>query len=189
MRFAKTRKSLVAVLAAMTVVLASPAIAYADGSVSYTSTNGAYSGKCIDQWRDFDLPLKSDVRLDVELCLYRHGTKFAFSARISQDGGLGLGSGHRWDALTVTITFEKRANGGGSDQIVGRRTCNIVKNFNDYSSTEKYCPAVDSVSLAYPETPYTSAYDWSLDGWIDYDIDNDGKGSSRWNLTGSPLLF
>jgi len=147
----------------------------------------AWSEKCYDGLGNDanpNLPNKTDLNIYMPPCIHRSGNKLYASVKVAWgEATLPIfGSGHKFDGFKVFIGLERRPNGSSSDVIIEMRECDIKDEVNAVWSGDFTCKTPISNS-------YNSAYDYSADGWIQYDIDNDGES---WKpiqyLTGSPLI-
>lgn len=93
-----------------------------------------------------------------------------------------LGSHRKFDNLEIVVNLERRVNGTSEDRVVEQHTCDITSRVNDHHSGIVTC-----------KTPihsgYSAAYNWSGDGYLRADIDNDGDGAKLWFIHGSPLIY
>jgi hypothetical protein len=173
------RRKIFALLAPilLTALIAPPASADAE----------AWTKKCYDGLgndRKIDLPGKTDLNIFAPPCVYRSGNKLYAEVNLawSEAEIPAVGSGHKFDGFTVFVGLERRPNGSSSDVIIEMRECNVKDKVNASWGGRVSC-----------KTPvfngYNSAYDYSGDGWLQYDTDNDGDS---WKpimyLTGSPLI-
>jgi len=142
-----------------------------------------YVEKCHQNSLDpLDLPNKTDLKVSPTTCVYRNGayTYARIKVMWSPDDEYPWGSGHKFDDFEVVVNLERRVNGDSEDRVVIQKTCDFTDEINASWDGYKFCTT--------GKTTYDSAYDWSGDGYLRYDKDNDGKGASLRFLTGSPLL-
>jgi hypothetical protein len=174
------RKALALLLPLLLALSATPASA-ADAE--------AWTKKCYDGLgndRKIDLPGKTDLNIFVPPCVYRSGSKlYAVVELLTAEAEIpAVGSGHKFDGFLVTATLERHKNGESADrdQILKLASCDYKDEVNSSWGVHLYCK-----TDVY--TGYSSDYEYSADGWLKYDTDNDGKG---WlpvmQLTGSPVI-
>jgi hypothetical protein len=147
----------------------------------------AWTSKCYDGLgndRKVDLPGKTDINIFLPPCVYRSGDKLYATVELlwSEAEIPAVGSGHKFDGFHVMATLERRANGSSEDVILELVQCDFKDEVN-----ASWGGSVTCKTPVY--TGYNSAYDYSADGWIQYDTDNDGKSWLPYmQLTGSPLI-
>jgi hypothetical protein len=141
-----------------------------------------YVEKCHQNSDTITLPSKTDLIVTPLTCVYKNGTYTYARIKLmwSPDDEYPWGSGHKFDDFEVIVNLERRVNGDDQDRVVIQKTCDFTDEVNATWDSQKFCTT--------GKTTYDSSYDWSGDGYIRYDKDNDGKGASLWFLTGSPLL-
>lgn len=149
----------------------------------------AWTKKCYDGLgndRKIDLPWKTDLNIYGMPCVYRSGSKlYAEVELLTAEAEIpAVGSGHKFDGFLLTATLERHKNGESADrdQILELKSCDFKDELNATWGPHLYCR-----TPVY--TGYDSDYEYSADGWLKYDVDNDGKG---WlpvmQLTGSPVI-
>lgn len=131
--------------------------------------------------RTIALPNKSDLTVSVHTSVYRtdYGEVWG-RVKISWHGA-GLGSGHKFDGFRIVPRLERRYGSSGTDQIIKVDDCDVTQSLNNVwqGALSCYSPVAD----------WNSSFYWSGDGYLQWDIDNDGKGwQSAWQLKGSPLM-
>ncbi|HEX6343082.1 hypothetical protein [Umezawaea sp.] len=136
-----------------------------------------------DQSKQFALPNKTDVIATVMICIQTDSdgtvrSRFNMHWRYN---GPPLGANYKFDRWDATIRTERRQPPSTTDSIVNSATCSFMDDFNDgYIDYNLECYTGWVVR--------SNAYYYSGDATVVFDIDGDGKGSSTWNLTGSPLV-
>jgi hypothetical protein len=156
---------------------------------------GASAGPAAAAWRgpcwedtlikkEYDLPNKTDLQVVVVPCVKRDGSKLYayFTLDWYPMNYPWLGSARKFDSFQIVVNLERRLNGDSTDRVVEQHTCDITSRVNDHNSGIVTC-----------KTPvyngYSSAYNYSGDGYIRADIDNDGEGADLWFIHGSPLIY
>lgn len=142
-----------------------------------------YVEKCHQNDLDpLNLPHKSDLKVSPTTCVYKNGayTYARIKVMWSNTGERPWGSGHKFDDFEVIVNLERRVNGDSEDRVVIQKTCDFTDEINADWDGYKFCTT--------GKTTYNSGYDWSGDGYLRYDKDNDGEGAFLRFLTGSPLL-
>ncbi|MCX4822785.1 hypothetical protein OG883_23370 [Streptomyces sp. NBC_01142] len=88
----------------------------------------------------------------------------------------------RFASFKVTTRAEKRTTATSTDTVVASKTCDFTEQFNkDWANaTGLTCQA--------PATRFDPAAWWSSDTAVTYDIEDDSKGPTTWQLTGSSLV-
>ncbi|MDV9171540.1 hypothetical protein R6V09_15610 [Streptomyces sp. W16] len=144
----------------------------------------AETDKCnSSQSKRVALPNKSDLDIDVTLCVVRttDNKVFAFVQFSTSAATLPAAVGRKFDGFTVNARLEYRFSTGGVDYINQSRTCDFTASVNDKWAGTGTCTT--------PSTTWDGDLCWSADGQIHWDIDGDGKSwQDPWQLTGSPLL-
>ncbi|MCG5439825.1 hypothetical protein [Micromonospora foliorum] len=163
-------------------------VAAAAGAVVVATPAQAATTKCYGEvgnlW-EVDLPNKTDLLLGADPCIVRDGSGLYayFSVRWQQCCIPAYGSGHKFDGVKITVRLERRPNGSSDDTVITSRTCDITSAVNSTWSDIRATCFTDMKFV------YDSSYDWSADGTIQWDIDNDGDS---WKpakaLNGSPLI-
>jgi hypothetical protein len=147
----------------------------------------AWSGPCYDEalnLKVYDLPNKTDLQVVVLPCVKRDGSKLYAYLRVDWTpmNWPWLGSARKFDSFKIVAHLERRLNGSSADKVIASHTCDITSSINDNNGGVVTC-----------KTPVYTAYDpdynYSGDGYIAADIDNDGKGESTWSVHGSPLIY
>ncbi|WP_406454593.1 hypothetical protein OH768_17285 [Streptomyces sp. NBC_01622] len=140
--------------------------------------------KCNDsQSKRVALPNKSDLDLDVSLCVFRTSDDKTYATvQISWSAATLTGMvGRKFDGFTVNARLEYRFSSGGNDYINKSHTCDYTASANDMWAATATCKTAT--------TPWDGDLYWSADGQVQWDIDGDGKSwQDPWQLTGSPLL-
>ena len=132
-----------------------------------------------------DLPNKTDLDFWGDPCVHSRGNQlyasiyFAWGSVSTPE----FGSGHKFDGFKVGVRLERRPNGGSTDTPLKATDCNITDKvnaswFGSYTcKTEIY-------------TGYNVAYNYSSDGFVNFDVDTDGK---TWlgvkEMHGSPFMY
>jgi len=147
----------------------------------------AWTGPCYEEelnLKVYDLPNKTDLQVVVLPCVKREGNKLYASLRVDWTpmNWPWFGSAHKIDSFKIVAHLERRANGSSSDRVIAKHTCDITSAINDANGGVVTCK-----TPVY--TAYDPAYNYSGDGYIRADIDNDGESWSDWNFHGSPLLY
>ncbi|MEV6925978.1 hypothetical protein AB0M46_15995 [Dactylosporangium sp. NPDC051485] len=173
-----------ALLAIATVIASVLAVGLAPTGAMAAS----WSGRCYDglanSWK-VSLPGKSDLDINAMPCVYISGNQLYASVILDwiNDQAPPVGSGHKFDGFIVRANFEVRPNGSSTDTIFTHTDCNITSTINSKWSGIYTCK-----TPVY--TGYSSAFDYSGDGWAQWDVDNDGKGwLTPRQFVGSPLLY
>lgn len=179
------------VVVGVLVVAASPAQAGSDRQ--FVNEHG-YVFRCHEDTKTFSMPgIQADVDLGYEICLGRKGSTLVVTATINQRGHDSFYDGWRkWDGLDVVWLFERRLNGSSVDHTVQTKSCDLTAHFNKANTrSNRNCGAGPSyyVEWWWTGVAYDSAWDWSVDGYLNYNIDADGEGYDLWNFTGSPLTY
>lgn len=147
----------------------------------------AWTGPCYDEdlnLKNYDLPNKTDLQVVAQPCVKRDGNKLYAYLRVDWTPRYKpwYGSARKFDSFKIVAHLERRLNGSSSDRVIAKHTCDITSQINDANDGIVTCK-----TPVY--TAYDSDYDYSSDGYIRADIDNDGESWSDWNIHGSPLLF
>lgn len=147
----------------------------------------AWTGPCNDEdliLKVYDLPNKTDLQVVVVPCVKRDGNKLYAYLRVDWTpmNWPWFGSARKFDSFKIVAHLERRANGSSSDRVIAKHTCDITSQINDANGGIVTCK-----TPVY--TAYDSDYNYSGDGYIRADIDNDGESWSDWNFPGSPLLY
>jgi hypothetical protein len=156
-------------------------------TVDAAPASAAWSGPCYDEALDlkvYDLPLKTDLQVVVLPCVKRDGNKLYAYLRVDWTpmNTPWFGSGHKFDSFKIVAHLERRVNGSSYDRVIASHTCDVTSQINDHNDGIVTCK-----TPIY--TAYDPDYDYSSDGYISADIDNDGKGASTWSFHGSPLIY
>ncbi|GAA2367440.1 hypothetical protein [Dactylosporangium salmoneum] len=133
--------------------------------------------------KSLSLPGKTDITVHADTCIAHNGPYLYATLKFSwwANSDFPVGSGHKFDAFYIVSTLERRPNGVAADTIITDKNCDITTRIN--ASWSGY---LECTTSSY--SGYSSAYDWSGDGWFRYDIDNDGASFAVFDLTGSPLI-
>lgn len=148
-----------------------------------------WTEKCYDGLgndREVALPGKTDLNIFAKPCVYRSGSKvYAVVELLTAEASIpAVGSGHKFDGFLLTATLERHKNGQSADrdQILKLESCDYKDELNASWGRHLYCKTD-------VHTGYDSDYEYSADGWLQYDVDNDGKGRLPvMELTGSPVI-
>lgn len=171
------------------VALLLPLLLALSATPATAAEEAAWTKKCYDGLgndREVDLPGKTNINIFAMPCVYRSGSKlYAEVVLLTAEAQIpAVGSGHKFDGFKVTATLERHKNGESADrdQILKLATCDYEDEMNASWGVHLNCK-----TEVY--TGYSSDYEYTADGWLQYDVDNDGKG---WlpimNLTGSPVI-
>lgn len=135
----------------------------------------AYSTCSAPQEHEFDTPgFNTDLR--VRLCIY-HGspTRGAYAQASWGNGGDNVADNHRkFDSLVIHYELQQ------FDRTVTAGSCDLATRVNSSESDQFLC------ETAYRESSRKGG--WSTDGYIVYNLDRDGEGVKRMDLTGSPVV-
>jgi hypothetical protein len=187
----KRRRPLLAIPAAIVAVLSvglAPAVAGANVAGQTTPTVAeSWSGPCYDglanSWR-IALPGKTDLDVNTQPCVYKSGNQLYASIIIDwiEDQAPPVGSGHKFDGFLLRVNFEVRPNGGSTDTIFLHADFDLTTVMNaNWSGRRTYQTTV--------YTGYSSSFEYSSDGWAQYDVDNDGKSwLTPRQFVGSPFI-
>jgi hypothetical protein len=114
--------------------------------------------------------------LRVRVCLY-HGspTRGAYVQASWKNGGDNVEDNRRkFDLLVIHYQLQQ------FDGTVVAGSCDLTRRVNSSDSDQFMC------DTAYRESPRKGG--WSADGYIIYNLDRDGEGEKRIDLTGSPIM-
>jgi hypothetical protein len=173
-------------MATLGVIAVEASPANAAGLISKCNTSSASNVWVVD------LPLKADAKFIMTPCVYRSGNQVWAKVHwyvgcILNEALSCFGSSHRFDSVKVIAVLEKRTNGTTHDYEVTHVSCDITSEAN---FTVLYDPLYRDGDCYTPiSSSYTSTYDWSADGAVLYDVDNDGYGAFQHDLVGSPLIY
>ncbi|MFC4065850.1 hypothetical protein [Actinoplanes subglobosus] len=124
---------------------------------------------------EFETPgFNTDFR--VRLCIY-HGspTRGAYAGVSWRDGGDDTADGRRkFDSLVVHFDLRQDA------QSMAHGSCDLTRRVNSEESALFTCEA------AYHESRRRGG--WSATGYLLYNVDRDGQGDKRMDLTASPVV-
>jgi hypothetical protein len=127
--------------------------------------------------KTFVLPgIEPDVDVTVTLQIEVFNGYAYASANISWDAALGDPAG-RFHSFILDLRVEKY--NGTSDVIKDRQSCDFTGLINSERDGWESCTGPFALK---------SGTGWSADGTISYDIVNDGLGTMKWELTGTPRL-
>lgn len=143
-------------------------------------TERCYAGSG-NRWT-IDLPAATDLELRGAPCVHSAGDRLYASVRFSWDavGSPALRGGHAFDGVEVRVRLERRRDGSTTDSPLLAADCDLTDEVNGGRSGAFTCRTG-------VHSGYDAAFDYSGDGWVDYDLGDDGKGYlGVRNLTGSP---
>ncbi|GIF44205.1 hypothetical protein [Actinoplanes xinjiangensis] len=151
-------------------------VALATAGVAVTGTAAGAATSCGPQQAiEFDTPgWNTDFR--VRLCIY-HGqpTRGAYAGVSWDDGGDDLTDGDRkFDLLVVHFDLQQGA------RPVAHGSCDLTRRVNSDRSAVFTCEA------AFRQSPQRGG--WSTSGYLIYNVDRDGAGDRRIDLTASPVV-
>ncbi|WP_125804071.1 hypothetical protein [Actinoplanes sp. ATCC 53533] len=114
--------------------------------------------------------------LEVQVCVANSGPHRSAHIQVGwQDGGSSSTDGDRkFDKLVLHYRLER------NDRDYATGSCSIAGRVNTNRSGAWVCGTTEVTS--------SLTGGWSGDGYVQYDLDRDGEGSSNWQLTGSPLV-
>ncbi|MGC4806077.1 hypothetical protein [Micromonospora sp. DT233] len=137
------------------------------------------------QSKTFALPGKPDVVHHVMLCFRSFDDGKADARSLNYwdfEDLVPPVAGVRFDAYSIEVTIERRDTETSADQVMSRWTCDLKA----YVNGPRPANLPNEVCWT-PWISYSWQGHWSADAKITYDINNDGKGSATWNITGTPL--
>ncbi|WP_329559701.1 hypothetical protein OG711_17485 [Streptomyces uncialis] len=140
--------------------------------IGFAGPASAAPFKCsVNQPKTFPTP-GTDTRLTIYLCVEKEGAS-SYSARAGVSYANGGGSINKFDKLEVHVRLERY------DVVQAGLVCNFfpIVNFGVSGDNIPCGPIGDTTT-----SPVTA------DGTVIYNIDGDGLGDFRWDLTGSPSL-
>ncbi|MBO2455716.1 hypothetical protein J4573_52180 [Actinomadura barringtoniae] len=172
------------------VIAAAASVAFAGGLMAVTPAASAASSttKCHNtdskNYKNFDLPGKTDIVGEGRTCITKYSDgRLTATIRFQWSEATlpAVGSGHKFDKFNINVRLDRRPNGSTSDIALAKRTCDVTSDVNADWSGETAC------GISVPDA-YNSSFDFSTDGSLTYNIDNDGDGDSTFQLYGSPLV-
>ncbi|WP_157548463.1 hypothetical protein [Nonomuraea candida] len=129
---------------------------------------------CDAQWstRDFSLPGKPDVRAWGRSCIYKDGNTRRGRVQIKWKATSSADLGKRFDKFSIQARLER------NDKVIAGQWCDITGALNGEDEGSETCTTSYVTS--------TSQYEWTGDGKVVYNINDDGLDDYVWNLHGSP---
>ncbi|MGZ0148697.1 hypothetical protein ACXJJ3_16610 [Kribbella sp. WER1] len=129
---------------------------------------------CRTNVKSVSLPGKPDVKFTVQLCVSGSGTYRHAQAKLSWTGNYGFIGGTRFNLVYLGLRLEQH-------------------DAERASTSSYYTASIDaqysgSVTIGATKTGSLSAGGWSADGFLQYDVTDDGRSGYTWELYGSPLI-
>lgn len=179
----KRSRARLALLLASALVLLLPVGAASASTVQPQAWTSECAWNAASDYWAVSLPGKTDLNFYAVPCVFHSGSSVYATVELawSESELPPVGSGHKFDGFKVRANLDVRPN-GGSDTIFEYKDCDFTNAVN-----------ADWAENATCTTPtyngYDSSFDYSGDGWVSYDIDNDGKSwQPTRQLYGSPLI-
>jgi hypothetical protein len=150
-----------------------------------TPAQAAAIQHCSTSSKTFALPGKPDVKVSVQLCVkrtyvesngYRHYR--AWANKVTWDGTSWFVGGKRFNDFSILPRLE---HGKTRIQDCDYGICGHLQMAGQINQSEHgtYYPKVTVVDVK------TKAKSWTADGFVDYDISDDGKPTKTWQLSGT----
>jgi hypothetical protein len=164
------------------VVLAQPAFAVENQGYC---NSAQLSGNTFEP----ELPNKTNTVIEVQTCVNVYNNVLQASVYVTWHPSTCCPLGDTADKFhyfRVRVNLERRPNGSATDAVVTTHECDFTYPINAYDWSADYDGSTTCSSPSY--SGYSSAYDWSGDGYALYDIVDDGLGQMRQDFYGSPLI-
>ncbi|WP_198667765.1 hypothetical protein [Glycomyces dulcitolivorans] len=126
--------------------------------------------------KTFNLPGKPDVTVNAIVCIENNGADYyAAWITVYWDGGNVNLYGDRFDKFKPEVYRERNQKIQGTVY-----SCDFTGEINNLTEASDDC--------LQPFKYYNTNGSWTGDGWIIYNINDDGNGDYYWYLTGSPSV-
>ena len=144
------------------------------GTAAVSAPSASATSKCSTNTKEF--PTSGfNVDVTIKLCIDRWwggpGGSYEYR-RASAYVSWGDAGGNKWDNFDVQVRLEN------NDADVRTAWCDITSKLDNNSSGSTTCET----------TTVVNGSGNTADGYVSYNINDDGKGDYGWSLTGSPKL-
>lgn len=165
-KFARVGRRMATVAAALVVA----------GGMATAAKPAEAAGWTCSSWQHKEFPTSGyNTDVDIRFCVKRYTVAHSGYAEVKwRDGGDWT---KKFDNFDVKLRLERY------DKDYDHATCSLESQINLYESKTGAC-AIGH----YVESDSAKTGGWSVDGYVAYDLDADGKGGKTWSLKGTPLI-